>query len=344
MEQLPWEKWKKRAEAAYVKGEYGVAQMVADWGYPEGMSAETYKIEFDKGSVKRKDRVGRREQRAKAEAKRGGSTAVQTVGTDVYGKGIVNVGKDPAFQEHHKRIVKVYEPFFEGLDTKEAKDLAEWFATRNQGLGNTLENLVKLPIPVHESIHQWAQDNFIQPKNGKPLLNFKDVPLDKRKAAAEVFLEYVQPALDEKLDELVLDFSKGSAQLNKNALAMKRAKTAALAGAGVAALGPLGSAASAAETAERTSIAQQTKNPLDYLQAGISGISTAADVASYAPPAAPIGEAISTTADIANLGIDAVRSIDWGNELQYVGSQLKKGKLPYGLEGVMSHLQIPMGF
>lgn len=344
MEQLSWEEWKKKAEAAYVKGEYGVAQMIADWGYPKGMSAETTKLKFDKGKVNPRSRAGRREQRARAEAKRGGSAAIQTVGKDVYGKGIVNVGKDPAFQEHHKRIIDVYEPFFEGLDPKEAKELAEWFSTRNQGLGNTLENLVKLPIPVHEAIHDWAKDNFIQKESKTPLLNFKDVPLDKRKAAAEVFLEYIQPALDEKLDELVLDFSKGSAKLNKNALAMKRAKAAALAGAGVAALGPLGSAASAAETAERTSIAQQTKNPLDYLQAGISGISTVADVASYAPPAAPIGEAISTTADVANLGIDAARSIDWGNEIQYVGSQLKKGKLPYGLEGVMSHLQIPMGF
>jgi len=39
----------------------------------------------------------------------------------------------------------------------------------------------------------------------------------------------------------------------------------------------------------------------------LAGVSLAGDVASYFPPAAPIGEAISTTADVANVGIDLYR-------------------------------------
>lgn len=87
-----------------------------------------------------------------------------------------------------------------------------------------------------------------------------------------------------------------------------RAKLTALAGAGIAALGPLGTAASAAETTGRVQLATQTKGLLDYAQAGISAVSAAADVASYVPVVAPVGEAVSTTADVINVGIDVARS------------------------------------
>ena len=69
-EQLSWEEWQTKANSAYVKGEYGAQQMIADWGYPEGMTSEGYKIEFDKGKVKRKNREGRRAQRARANSLR----------------------------------------------------------------------------------------------------------------------------------------------------------------------------------------------------------------------------------------------------------------------------------
>lgn len=69
-EQLSWEEWQTKANSAYVKGQYGAQQMIADWGYPAGMTAEGYKIEFDKGKVKRKNREGRRAQRARANSLR----------------------------------------------------------------------------------------------------------------------------------------------------------------------------------------------------------------------------------------------------------------------------------
>jgi hypothetical protein len=69
-EKLSWEEWQTKANSAYVKGEYGAQQMIADWGYPAGMTAEGYKIEFDKGKVKRKNREGRRAQRARANSLR----------------------------------------------------------------------------------------------------------------------------------------------------------------------------------------------------------------------------------------------------------------------------------
>ena len=67
---LSWEEWQRRANAEYVKGEFGVQQMISSWGYPEGMSAETHKIEFDKGKVRQRDRANRRARRAKYNAAR----------------------------------------------------------------------------------------------------------------------------------------------------------------------------------------------------------------------------------------------------------------------------------
>ena len=326
---LSWEEWQKKANASYIKGEYGVQQMVADWGYPEGMSEDTYKIEFDKGKAKRKDRAGRRAQRAKATIKREESAAVQTVGEDVYNKGVVAV-KGSGLEEHHKRTISVYAPFFEGLNTQESKELAEWFIDEGAPLGNAKQNLTAINKIEHEAIHNWMKENFIQP-TGKPLLNFKGVPLNERLPAALMFLENVQPAVDQQLS---LIKEAGTVKFAPN-----RAQMTALAGAGIAALGPLGTAASAAETAGRTQIAQETGNPLDYVQAGIAGVSTAADVASYAPPLAPVASAVSTATDVTNVAIDTARSIDIGNELKYIGGQVRLGKLPYGLEQAASWIK-----
>lgn len=98
-----------------------------------------------------------------------------------------------------------------------------------------------------------------------------------------------------------LKFNKGVANLRKSAMLA--------AGAGVLAIGPLGTAASAAETAERTKIAQQTGNILDQAQAGISGVSLTADLASYNPFLAVPGALLSTAADVTNLVIDGGRAM-----------------------------------
>lgn len=303
---LSWEEWQRRANADYVKGEFGVQQMISSWGYPEGMSAETHKIEFDKGKAKRKDRAGRREQRARATVKRQEATVTQTVGQDVYGKGVVTP-KGSGLQEHHKRIVNVYAPFFEGLNPKETKELAQWFVDEGFPLGNVKENLEAAKEIEHEAIHTWARDNFIEPRTGKPLLNFKNYTLNERLAPALFFLEQVQPAVDEKLAEIKKIQAKPKSKAPKGLMPNRAALTAMAAG-GIATLGPLSSAASAAETAGRTQIALQTKDPADIAQAGVAGLSSLGDLATYNPVTAIPGEVASTAADVANVIIDKARA------------------------------------
>jgi len=102
-----------------------------------------------------------------------------------------------------------------------------------------------------------------------------------------------------------VDVKGGSATIK----ASRFAKPAGLAAAGILALGPLGTAASAAETIERERIAQETQDPLDQFQAGVSKFSLGADIASYAPPAAIPATIASTGADILNLVIDGGRAM-----------------------------------
>lgn len=123
-------------------------------------------------------------------------------------------------------------------------------------------------------------------------------------------LQILQAPTEEEASRIREQIDVGKATSKGGAINFtpNRAKLTALAGAGIAALGPLGTAASAAETAGRVQLATQTKDLLNYAQAGISAVSAAADVASYVPVVAPVGEAVSTTADVINVGIDAARS------------------------------------
>jgi hypothetical protein len=86
----------------------------------------------------------------------------------------------------------------------------------------------------------------------------------------------------------------------------------ALAAAGIAAPSIVGTGVSAAETHQRAQLAIDTKNPMDFVQAGLSGLSFLAD---FIPG---VGELISTPADIANLTIDGHR------EPKTVQSQVSK--------------------
>lgn len=227
-------------------------------------------------------RVSFKGKSAQANVVRQARIATQTAGEDVYGKGVV-AAKGSKLQEHHKRVVSIYAPFFEGLNEKETNELARWFVNEGAPLGNVKENLEALSKQEHTAIHNWMKDNLMQ-VDPKDFPSFKNYSLNERFPAALTFLEQIQPAAEEQIDKLKL--------LRKN---VKK-----LAIAGAAAPFAVGLPMSAAETAQRYQIAQETKDPLDSLQTVISGFSGAGDIVSLFPPTAPLGEAVSTSADVLN--------------------------------------------
>lgn len=93
----------------------------------------------------------------------------------------------------------------------------------------------------------------------------------------------------------------------RNPMMPDRKTLRAMAAAGLVAPSVLGTAASAAETAGRVQLARQTGNPVDWLQAGLAGASSAGDVAGYTGALALPGEIVSTAADLANVAIDTAR-------------------------------------
>jgi len=139
-------------------------------------------------------------------------------------------------EAHHKRMVKMYAPFYEGLDEKQAKELTQWFVDEGVPLGDAKTNLKNLSPKIHKEIHNWMIENNIQvapDKTGKG--NFLKIDKGKNKGKLLIkgsaesgvkavmpsfkgvkgvnarlplianWLKYVQDPIDEKLSELEWD-------------------------------------------------------------------------------------------------------------------------------------------
>lgn len=199
----------------------------------------------------------------------------------------------PGFEQHHKRMVMLYRPLFEGLSDADALELSKYAAAQGLDLGDVESNFELLSKDHHNKIHRYMEQQGMRPSY---MPDFSKADLANRKKAFDVLYK----------DFIQADIDKTTALLVKNG-SIRFAKPAGLAAAGLFALGPLGTAASAAETVERERIAQETQDPLDQFQAGVSKFSLGADIASYAPPAAIPATIASTGADILNLVIDGGR-------------------------------------
>jgi hypothetical protein len=66
---LPWEKWKQKAEAEYVKNKYTVKEMIKDWGFPSDLDSNEWNLHFANGVLKRKGAEVRKKTRG-SEARR----------------------------------------------------------------------------------------------------------------------------------------------------------------------------------------------------------------------------------------------------------------------------------
>jgi len=274
--------WKKEAKRLYLEENLNKDQIQKRIGYPVDEQGTPIKT-TNKGRGNFDTRTGQRELQA---SKRGTAGTTQTVGENVYGKGVV-AAKGSNLQEHHKRVISIYAPFFEGLNDKETKELAQWFVDEGAPLGHVKDNLEALTEKEHDAIHRWMKDNLMQ-VDPKDFPSFKNYSLNERFPAALTFLEQIQPAAEEQIDKLKL--------------LRKGAKGLAL--AGMAAPFAVGLPMSAAETAQRYQIAQETGDPIDEAQTVLSGFSFGGDLASLFPPAAPLGEGVSTFADATNVGLD----------------------------------------
>lgn len=236
--------------------------------------------------------------------------------------------KVSGFDQHHKRMIMLYRPLYEGLSDADALELSKYAAAQGMPLGDVEGNYELLstgPGGQHDQLHRYMEQQGMRPSD---MPDFSKADLDNRKKAFDVlYKDFIQADIDKKSSLLL---KGGGVRLNRKQLTM-------LAAAGVTTYSALGTAASAAETAGRTQMAQESGNPLDYVQAGLSGVSLAGDVVGAFPPAGPVGEVVSTVADVANIGIDVARDPeplvnvynkikeDPLNEAEYLGKQIMGG-------------------
>ena len=190
---LPFEQWKQEANKIRFFGQ--TKEDIFDiLGYPVEFNDVPIKVTYKGDKIGYDRRTGNREKQTTV---RSSKASVQTVGEDVYNKGVV-APKGSGLQEHHKRVMDVYAPFFEGLEPKEQKELAQWFVDEGAPLGNVQKNLVGMTPENHERLHNWLKQNYIQSKTGKPLINLQNLSLNERFVPALTFLEQIQPAIDEQ--------------------------------------------------------------------------------------------------------------------------------------------------
>ena len=277
--QLPFEQWKQAANEIRFYGQ--TKEDIFDiLGYPVNPDDTPIKVTY-KGDKQGYDtRTGNR---AKQAVVRSDKASVQTVGEDVYNKGVV-AAKGSGLQEHHRRVMDVYAPFFEGLNPKEQKELAEWFVTEGAPLGNVKENLMAMKPADHDRLHQWLKDNYIQSKTGKPLINLRNLSLNERFVPALTFLEQIQPAID----SATMRAAVGGSAADILRMTGKRAFSFV----------PFAGALLDAENAAaKISRAAQTNDPVDKLQAGLA-TTAAADQFTPVGATAGITDALIDVADL----------------------------------------------
>jgi len=149
---------------------------------------------------------------------------------------------------HHKRMVKMFAPFYEGRSKEEAKRITQWFVDEGYALGDSVDNIELMNPKAHKEIHRWMIDNRIQVQPGKPgfsnfqlsnLLsigpnvrggadsqlydgqapkfpNLAHLPENELYTAASIFLKYVQDPVEEKLSSLINVDSIQQSEFEKN--------------------------------------------------------------------------------------------------------------------------------
>lgn len=256
--------------------------------------------------------------KARANTARTASAAKQTAGKDVYKKGVVTP-KGSKFQEHHKRALAIYAPFFEGLNDQETKELAQWFVDEGAPLGNVKENLEALPKKEHNAIHNWMRENLME-VNPKNFPSFKNYSLNERFVPALTFLEQVQPAADEQL-ELI----KG---LENNLEKLKQIKVPRFASQNVrraAGLLPFAGAVAGSLVATGQAIAGETEAAkVTAFETAAGEVPIVGDIFTADPVAAGTLEGAQQQALRAQQPKSTVAKIldDPMNELEYISNQL----------------------
>lgn len=189
------------------------------------------------------------------------------------------------------------------FDTQAALDIDAGEITPGQGMAQT-DRRQQLR---QQGVRQVGPDNSVQLKPFEGDIKFKD---SKTLPDMEQGLEDTLKKEKKQIANRRSTKTKAKPEpevLKQIRIQNMRKMAGTAAAAGLAGISILGTGASAAETKTRTDIALETGDIADKLQAGISGVSLSADVASYTGVGAIPGAIVSSAADATNIFIDQFR-------------------------------------
>lgn len=155
-----------------------------------------YKIELHWKSKKKDRRVGPRHR---------GSDGQRTLAEEKQRIGPRNIPtSQPGFERHHKRMIMLYKPLYEGLSKDDALKLSQHALDVGMPLGDVGDNYQLLPKVVHDKVHRYMEREGMRPSQ---MPNFSKTDLSTRIKAFDVlYRDYIQPDIDRATDSFLNDY------------------------------------------------------------------------------------------------------------------------------------------
>lgn len=129
--------------------------------------------------------------------------------------------KVSGFDQHHKRMIMLYRPLYEGLSDADALELSKYAAAQGMPLGDVEGNYELLstgPGGQHDQLHRYMEQQGMRPSD---MPDFSKADLDNRKKAFNVlYKDFIQADIDKKSSLLI----KGGGVRLKPAQAVRAAR------------------------------------------------------------------------------------------------------------------------
>jgi len=165
----------------------------------------------------------------------------------------------PGFDQHHKRMVMLYRPLYEGLSDADALELSKYAAAQGMPLGDVEDNFQLLSTGrggQHDQLHRYMEQQGMRPSY---MPDFSKADLANRKKAFDVlYKDFIQADIDKTTALLV---KNGSIRFKPGKLLSKVPMLGGVAAAGA-------TLASGGSPAQAFGAAVEAENPIENLSAG----------------------------------------------------------------------------
>jgi len=112
--------------------------------------------------------------------------------------------KVSGFDQHHKRMIMLYRPLYEGLSDADALELSKYAAAQGMPLGDVEGNYELLSTGrggQHDQIHRYMEQQGMRPSD---MPDFSKADLDNRKKSFDVlYKDFIQADIDKKTSLLL---------------------------------------------------------------------------------------------------------------------------------------------